>query len=198
MENTICPQCGGPVQQSGKGRPRRFCSPGCGIKFANDAKPRKHGTRDEYLKARNAHMLTNLDTATGTADCAVCGPGVRVWDVGGTKRVKWRCMNAVESQPGRIRHKHGRGREAAWARRGIDMTVDRFNVLLAEQDGGCAICGVELGPRAKTTHVDHCHTTGTVRGILCSTCNRVLGLAKDDPARLRASADYLERAGVRS
>lgn len=45
-----------------------------------------------------------------------------------------------------------------------------------------------------SAHVDHCHTTGKVRGLLCSDCNLVAGKAKDSPARLRSIADYLEQA----
>ena len=66
MENTICPQCGGPVEQSGRGRPRRFCSKQCGIDFYNDAKPRKYRDMDGYNATR--HMLSNIDTEAGTGE----------------------------------------------------------------------------------------------------------------------------------
>jgi hypothetical protein len=40
--------------------------------------------------------------------------------------------------------------------------------------------------------VDHCHTTGKVRGLLCSTCNTALGSFQDNPAYLKAAIHYLE------
>jgi hypothetical protein len=72
------------------------------------------------------------------------------------------------------------------------MTLAEYNELLASQNGVCAIC---LGNETygKAMPVDHDHTTGKVRGLLCHECNRALGIMKDDPALLRAAADYLER-----
>lgn len=75
------------------------------------------------------------------------------------------------------------------------MTQDQFNEMLESQGGACAICGSSewLGTKDHVPHVDHDHVTGKVRGLLCGDCNLMLGKAKDDPARLRAAADYLER-----
>lgn len=61
--------------------------------------------------------------------------------------------------------------------------------MLSSQGGLCASCRDTLA----THHVDHCHATGKVRGLLCAKCNKGLGLFLDDPARLRAAAEYLER-----
>ena len=49
--------------------------------------------------------------------------------------------------------------------------------------------------RAPSLHLDHCHDTGRVRGILCPSCNHGLGKVHDDPALLGAAARYL-REGV--
>lgn len=55
----------------------------------------------------------------------------------------------------------------------------------------CDACGTAVS--GKRRHVDHCHESGVVRGVLCHECNVAAGMLKDDPARLRALADYLER-----
>lgn len=74
---------------------------------------------------------------------------------------------------------------------GVDEA--RFLAMLAEQDGRCAICGTEeWGGKSGVPHVDHCHDSTKVRGLLCAGCNNGLGLFRDDPARLRAAATYLE------
>jgi len=63
--------------------------------------------------------------------------------------------------------------------------------LLQKQGGVCAICG-EINSNGQRLGVDHTHQTGRIRGLLCSTCNRALGLLKDDAATLRRAARYLE------
>lgn len=58
-----------------------------------------------------------------------------------------------------------------------------------EQDGSCAICRELVA--LEDIHVDHCHVSGKVRGLLCSACNKALGLLKDDPKRCIVMAEYL-------
>ena len=72
------------------------------------------------------------------------------------------------------------------------LTAEEYRRRVAAQQGRCAVCGGEPGD-GKRLHVDHNHESGAVRDLLCGPCNHALGHAKDDPARLRALADYLER-----
>jgi hypothetical protein len=69
------------------------------------------------------------------------------------------------------------------------MSLEDWKTLFDAQGGVCAICGVV--PQRPV--VDHCHNTGKVRGILCDTCNRCMGLLKDDPDLLMSAAAYLVR-----
>ena len=62
--------------------------------------------------------------------------------------------------------------------------------LLAEQNGVCAICGGNRGPNALA--LDHDHTTGDVRGLLCRPCNLGLGHFADNPEWLRKAADFID------
>ncbi|MFE0039708.1 endonuclease VII domain-containing protein [Streptomyces sp. NPDC059013] len=55
------------------------------------------------------------------------------------------------------------------------------------QTGVCVIC-----PSAPPAHVDHCHETGRVRGVLCFNCNSAIGKLGDDPDTVRRAAAYLE------
>lgn len=71
------------------------------------------------------------------------------------------------------------------------MTLDQKVSLLADQAGKCALCGTKC--RGETdTNVDHDHTTGKIRAILCRGCNTGLGQFKDSPALLRKAAEYIE------
>lgn len=72
------------------------------------------------------------------------------------------------------------------------ITLDDYKRLLASQGGVCALCGrAETFRHAKNLAVDHCHETGRIRGLLCASCNKGIGLLGDDPFRLVAAARYL-------
>jgi Recombination endonuclease VII len=69
--------------------------------------------------------------------------------------------------------------------------------LMAAQDGKCAICATDLTAlRGRDVHIDHCHETNIVRGLLCVNCNTAIGLMAEDANRLRLAADYVERFGI--
>jgi hypothetical protein len=74
------------------------------------------------------------------------------------------------------------------------LSKEKFLEMLDNQKGCCAICskkfgkGKDLGP-----HVDHCHRTGKIRGLLCNPCNRGLGLLGDTLLCAMRTVSYLRR-----
>ena len=82
-----------------------------------------------------------------------------------------------------------RKQSGAYRRQAYGMSSEEFTGLVSAQNGRCAIC-FEI-PTGIGFHVDHCHRTGRIRGLLCRGCNLALGNMKDDPARLIRAADYL-------
>lgn len=82
-------------------------------------------------------------------------------------------------------------RRNSYLKRKYGITLEDEQRMREAQGGRCATCD-ELA----ILHVDHCHITGKVRGLLCDNCNRAAGAVEDDPARLRALAEYMERGGV--
>ena len=66
------------------------------------------------------------------------------------------------------------------------LTLEQYDAMVLAQDGRCGICRTDKpGGRWPEWHVDHCHNTNRVRGLLCAECNRHLGimekLLKDRP-----------------
>lgn len=79
------------------------------------------------------------------------------------------------------------------------ITLEQYDAMLAEQHGVCAICGEARSWNRREGDilvVDHDHTTGVVRGLLCHACNQTLGLMRDDPERLLTAAAYLVQSSA--
>lgn len=81
--------------------------------------------------------------------------------------------------------------------REYDITLEELTSLRASQDNKCKICGA---PPPSEGHkrflcVDHDHTTGKVRGLLCDKCNMGLGCFTDSVEKLLAAAQYLREHG---
>lgn len=74
------------------------------------------------------------------------------------------------------------------------LTPDQYQAMWDEQQGDCAICGDSMEGEARC-HIDHNHTTGLARGLLCSRCNPGLGHFRDDPELLARAVDYLVERG---
>lgn len=72
------------------------------------------------------------------------------------------------------------------------ITLEEKRAMYRQQQGCCAICGKELTD-SKDCHVDHCHITGKIRGLLCSNCNHGLGVFKENLTILTDAIKYLEK-----
>lgn len=116
-----------------------------------------------------------------------CGGKTKVctgdWNAGRTKSCGCYKSRRGKSSPN---FKHGETKTAAYqyrirlkARYGIDG--ERYDEMFKRQGGRCAICGAGKDEnRGHTLAVDHCHQTGVVRGLLCHTCNRAIGMLPPD------------------
>jgi hypothetical protein len=70
------------------------------------------------------------------------------------------------------------------------ITKEMFYDLANKQSGRCKICG-ELLDLWRSTHLDHNHTTGKIRGLLCRNCNSLLGYSKENIDILNKAIYYL-------
>jgi hypothetical protein len=94
------------------------------------------------------------------------------------------CKSYIERNPD-SNHK-------AHLKRAFGISYETYQEILAAQFGRCGNCGTS-DPQSKKNrwHVDHCHSTQKIRGILCGPCNLMLGWSKDNPATLLSGVDYL-------
>jgi hypothetical protein len=66
------------------------------------------------------------------------------------------------------------------------ITESEYQERLVQQQNVCAIC-----KRSEPLRIDHNHTTGKIRGLLCHACNVAIGFLGEDPIRIYALLDYL-------
>lgn len=72
------------------------------------------------------------------------------------------------------------------------ISLKKYNTMLKEQNGKCKICDTSsAGGRYGRFHVDHCHISGNIRGLLCHNCNRAIGMLNDDIVILSRAILYL-------
>jgi hypothetical protein len=71
------------------------------------------------------------------------------------------------------------------------ITIQDYEDMLLKQNYKCAICEKEFISRKKT-YIDHCHSKGHVRGLLCQNCNIALGHIKDNITTLNSMIKYLQ------
>lgn len=84
-----------------------------------------------------------------------------------------------------------------WLKRRYNIDLEIYNKMLLDQNNVCMICNQpETRGKTKYLSVDHCHTTGKVRDLLCGRCNTVLGYVKDNPDHLIKAAKYLIKHSV--
>lgn len=75
------------------------------------------------------------------------------------------------------------------------ITLEEAENMFLGQGRCCKICKKPLSFKSRKTHVDHCHDSGIVRGVLCSDCNTTLGKVGEDVEVLKTMIKYIETGG---
>ncbi len=111
------------------------------------------------------------------------------------------CINNIKIKRYTLR----RGREIHLKHK-YKLSTEEYDAMLEEQNSVCACCGREetriVGRNNRSEgkipmlHVDHCHATGLIRGLLCSSCNQALGLLGEDPDRIKSLLRYIEERAL--
>ncbi|MEU8891971.1 endonuclease VII domain-containing protein [Streptomyces sp. NPDC048442] len=131
-------------------------------------------------EARGKSVREKVEVPAGHKICRRCGvvKPHSEWDrnVTAPDGLSSRCKvcRAVEGRASHLKRSYG-------------LTLAQRDEMVASQAGVCTIC-----LKAPAVHVDHCHETGRVRGVLCFNCNAAIGQLGDDPDSLRRAIAYLE------
>jgi hypothetical protein len=150
--------------------------------------------------------------------CRKCSKALPLFEFGNTKPHKGdsnnkraRCLSCerafgrehylrtIDYQRERSRKKveSGAAREAIRRheiRRKYGLTTNQLEAMKSQRGNRCDICKKDAsGVGGKGLQVDHCHTHGHVRGLLCFRCNMGIGMLFDSPEIMRSAAEYLTR-----
>lgn len=189
-----CPECGGwkaldaffTDRRASDGR-TSYCRP---CMTARNAASKARRARGERLTIRRPRRT--VQSVTPVKTCPRCertlplaGFAINRTRSRGISAYCLECHNAIVRE-NRVRH-HGSTRNFHLKRR-YDLTEQEVAAMMDAQRGLCALCR-----RKPAAHVDHDHTTGAVREVLCFTCNAGLGSFGDDPELLALAQDYLDR-----
>lgn len=171
----------------------------CDTKFipATHAKTCSPECRAKYARAKKAAKGKGLVSKV----CVICGAGFKTGGVSNrviTCSAECRAERArqtlSERQPVQNERRRGGPNRRSNLLRRFGLTEDDYLQMLEAQGGRCAICGTDTPGTAGVFAVDHDHTTGAVRGLLCRGCNIGIGNLGDDVERLRRAIEYLQAA----
>ena len=148
-------------------------------------------TKDEYnkeYKKKNRQKLQDYNKRYYQEN----KEKIAIWGQNNRKSDKYKEKAIIHSKVYRSNNKHKIQIRMRFKKYGI--TKEQYDVMYLNQLGLCAICHKPFGE--ETPHVDHCHNTGKIRGLLHKDCNLLLGCAGDCPDKLRFAAEYLESKSV--
>ena len=147
-------------------RATKYCST-CKVEL-NDSNAYKVRCRDNYQ-----------------SKCKTCGAAyAKQWRIDNNDKERARSRTYYQDNKDWLRPMYERSR----IKRKYGVTQEQVEMRRSEYSGLCEICG-----KKPSDHIDHCHSTGFFRGLLCRQCNTALGMVADDPQVLRRAALYLEK-----
>ena len=125
--------------------------------------------------------------------CKRCKVEKELSDYDSKKHNCYICSSCKKEKYNKSRKTYGkseRKREMQYKIR-YGISLADYDILLEKQHNKCAICKTHVSQLSTRLHVDHCHTTGVVRGLLCMNCNRGIGHLQDNIEILKEAILYL-------
>lgn len=100
---------------------------------------------------------------------------------------------AIRQQQDKIKYpkRHLEYYKTSKRRKNYGLSKEDYEKLVEQADNKCMICGGQN--KSKSLHIDHCHATKKVRGLLCHGCNTALGLFKENIETMLKAIEYLKK-----
>lgn len=207
MDSKRCPRCetAKPVTEFHKNRRNSdgltaYCKP-CSVTLAAEQRARAEATREPTdtktcRRCDTEKLISEFHRDGRSRDglcsyCKECNKAkTRAWQAANPEKVKAQANKRVALGLNRAQIRH--------RKYGIGAT--EYAAMLAAQGGVCAICGRAASGRKDSTElcVDHCHTSNQIRGLLCHSCNRGIGLLQDSEEVLEKALAYLRSCRSRT
>lgn len=143
-------------------------------------------SREKTLKLRthckNGHEFIDENTYIDTDGCRNCK----------------QCRRDYHKARRENRTEEGRNHDKDLKlKRVYGITLEEYNKMLERQENKCPICKRQSEEFKNIFHVDHCHTTGEVRQLLCFNCNSLLGASRESIDTLKEAIKYLEKHTIK-
>jgi len=126
--------------------------------------------------------------------CKLCGimkPFSEFWKKGDNKDGhRNRCISCCSKVQKKYRVDPERERKYNLKKK-YGITPEEYDEMLKNQNGVCKICGTDIPKGKGRFHIDHCHRTDKIRGLLCNNCNSMLGFINDNSFILIKAIRYL-------
>lgn len=156
-----------------------------------------------YIKPLTKQEI-NIEIKTGLRICTTCKKNKKLENFHerqGFATGRSRQCNACINKQRRLNHHRDPNLRTKRSKRARDynlrmrygITVEQYDEILKKQKGVCAICGQTNEIFNKRLAIDHCHKTNKIRGLLCDSCNNILGRAKDNIYLLLGCIEYLKK-----
>lgn len=97
------------------------------------------------------------------------------------KRIEYKALHPNSLRNSALKYSYG-------------ITLEQYQKMLVDQNYNCAICKTSQEQLIKRLAVDHNHKTNEIRGLLCGSCNRALGLFKENYEVISSAAEYMARS----
>lgn len=175
MDSKICTQCKTSKPSYSfyrKGKQKQYLAPACKECFNKSLAEYRAKNPLKIKEANKASYIKKRDERIKSA---------KIWKENNPEKMKEIKANFKKRYPNYSRlstlKKHG-------------LTMDEFGAMIEQNNNSCWICSTPF-KNIIDAKIDHCHTTGKVRGLLCSHCNTALGLVKDNTGILKNMIHYL-------